>query len=96
MSKHTSLVETRGTFLICSICCLLWSENLTAVTDTDLFSSCGLILDFVLNFILLFPGAGRFVLCLKISLAAVWRFMLLTWYGVHLEVGSCKLLSAVV
>lgn len=94
MSKHTSIVATRVTLLICSICCLLRSENLTAVTERDLFSPRGLMPDFVLNFILLFSGAGRFILCLKISLAALERFMLMAWWGVHPEVGSWKLLSA--
>lgn len=67
---------------------------MTAVRNRDFFSMCGLMPDFVLNFVLLFSGAGRFILCLKVSLAAVERFMLMAWCGVHLEVGSWKLLSA--
>lgn len=82
------------TLLICSNCCLLWSENLTAVTNRDLFFARGLMPDFVLNFRLLFSRAGRFILHLKGFLAAVERFMLMTWCGVHLEVGSWQLLSS--
>lgn len=94
MSKHTSIAGTWVTLFICSLCCLLWSENLTAVTNRDLFFACGLMPDFVLNFHLLFSGAGRFILHLKGFLATVERFMLMTWCGVHLEVGRWQLLSA--